>query len=98
MNYNYPGNVRELKNIMERLVVLSEGQIIKLEEVSPYDIFSSQMRMNERKSLKSVRQAAEKAHIIHILESNDYNIEKVAMQLEISVRQLYNKIKVYEIK
>lgn len=97
MNYNYPGNVRELKNIMERLVVLSEGQTIKLEDVSPYDIFSVKPKACVGKSLKAIRQSAEHAHIVNVLETNAYNMEKAAMILDISVRQLYNKMKEYKI-
>lgn len=97
MNYNYPGNVRELKNIMERLVVLSEGDTIRLEDVSPYDIFSVKPKTSVGKSLKAIRQTAEQAHIFNVLQASDYNIEKTAMVLEISVRQLYNKMKEYKI-
>lgn len=96
LKYEYPGNVRELKNIMERLVVISEGKEIKSRDIAPYNIFSDNFSENEI-SLRSVRHKAEKSHILNVLESCDYDFEKSAKWLEISVRQLYNKIKEYDI-
>lgn len=97
MNYDYPGNIRELKNIIERLVVFAEGSILTLNDIKHYDIFSKADTMDNCITLKQVRQSAEKNYIIKILENNDYKIDKCSKILDISSRQLYNKINEYDI-
>ncbi|SKC45557.1 sigma-54-dependent transcriptional regulator [Maledivibacter halophilus] len=97
LNYNYPGNVRELRNIIERLVVIAENDKLTLRDVSGYDVFSDSRFLNNKKSLKEVRQFAERSHIIKILESYDFDINKTAEILQITSRQLYNKINEYNI-
>lgn len=98
VEYDYPGNVRELKNIIERLVVIAENERLTLKDVNQYDVFSNSRSSNNKKSLKDVRQYAERNHIIRILEKCEYNIDKTSEILQITARQLYNKINGYDIK
>ena len=98
LNYDYPGNVRELKNIIERMVVIAESDNLTFNDISQYDIFSKYTFSTNNKSLKEVRQSAERNHIIKVLESNDYNIDKTAEILQITTRQMYNKINEYDIR
>lgn len=103
MEYDYPGNVRELKNIIERLMVMAEGREITLSDAKKYNIFSNTLekedyREAEDRSLKAVRAIAEKKYISKILKENDLNMDETANILQISSRQLYNKIKEYDIK
>ena len=95
ISYDYPGNVREMKNILERLFVLSrEGFLIMDDGLS----FSSRSYYSEDESLKSIRTNAEKGHIINTLEKFNYDFNKTAKALQISSRQLYNKCNEYNIK
>ncbi|MGB5824169.1 MAG: sigma-54 dependent transcriptional regulator [Proteocatella sp.] len=98
--YDYPGNIRELKNIIERLIVMAEGEIITLADAEKYNIFSNynDFEVASKRSLKEVRSIAEKKHILEILHEKEYNMELAAEVLQISSRQLYNKLKEYEIK
>lgn len=104
MEYNYPGNIRELKNIIERLIVMAEGDEITLKDAEKYSIFSNTRESNidieysNEISLKEVRTMAEKKHIISVLKANNFNMEVASQILQISSRQLYNKIKEYDIK
>lgn len=93
MNYNYPGNIRELKNIIERLVVLSKDGVISISDISD----EINMNVSNRLLLKDVRAAAEKKHIEKMLLVNDFNMTNTAEQLGISRRQLFNKINEYGI-
>ncbi len=90
MSYHYPGNVRELKNIMERLVVLSDRGIL-----TDHGFFDSQPT---DLSLKSVREEAERRHIAILLGRHNGDMRAVAEILEISLRQLYNKVRDYHLK
>jgi len=95
MNYKYPGNIRELKNVIERLVVLSSDGVIKIKDIC--DEINITVSDPSNLSLKDVRIRAEKAHIVKILLINDYNMTKTAEQLGISRRHLLNKINEYSI-
>lgn len=97
LNYDYPGNVRELKNIIERLVVIAENGRLSLKEVEEYDVFSNSRLLKTNRSLKEVRQHAEKNYIARTLHSCDFSITKTAEILQITTRQLYNKLKEYGI-
>ncbi len=97
LNYDYPGNIRELKNIVERLVVLAGGEELTYEDIAHYSVFESNQMASNHMSLKSVRAEAEKKHIRTVLQDNEYDMDSSAKVLEISSRQLYNKVKEYGI-
>lgn len=97
LNYDYPGNVRELKNIIERLVVLSESGRISFDDMSHYNIFNDFEDNKHQKSLKEIRSIAERSYIVNVLKEMEYDIDETADILQISSRQLYNKIKEYDI-
>lgn len=101
LNYDYPGNIRELKNILERLVALSEnGEIRKRNQSNDVEIFemSNFVGENEMVSLKMARSEFEKRYIERILECTSNNVTKAAKILEITTRQLWNKISEYKIE
>jgi len=94
MAYDYPGNVRELKNIIERLAVLSVDGWISKEDIN----FTSRKRVNKNMTLKDYRGQLEKEFIQSILEENNYNMTQSAEQLGISRRQLFNKVTEYNLR
>lgn len=105
INYNYPGNVRELKNIVERCMVLSENGEIK-EEYLPSDIITGRGRTVDKnlfetdytESLREYRGKAEKIYIEGLLERYPDDMNKVADILSISRRQLFNKLVEFGLK
>lgn len=113
LSYDYPGNVRELKNIIERLVVLSENGIIKDIDLSKYrvdserDTKSREEKIDNNKeveeiqrirSLKDIRSEAEAKYIKKALEISGNNVTEAARKLSISRRQLFNKINEYKLR
>lgn len=99
LSYDYPGNVRELKNIVERLVVLSDDGVIKEVDLPEYkEKYRDDKDIEEIKPLKDVRKEAEAKHIEKTLEKCEYNITEAARKLNISRRQLFNKITEYGLK
>lgn len=103
--YHYPGNVRELKNIIERLVVLSEkGEI--LADYLPSDVATNQnlpvsapaVEIDYTVSLKQYRSKVEKEYIQGLLAQHPKDMNKVAEILDISRRQLFNKLVEYDLK
>jgi DNA-binding NtrC family response regulator len=93
--YNWPGNIRELRNIIERLVILSEGSEIHKTDL-PVELLYDQSEVeSDVISLEQVTKAAEKKHIVEILKKNKGNRRATAQQLEISEPTLYRKLKEY---
>lgn len=101
--YDYPGNVRELKNIVERLVVLSPDGIIR-QDFLPDEIKGRKRRkeivpgFSEDLPLKKAREKFEKEYINYLLIKNNNNVSKTARELKISRRHLINKINRYGLK
>ena len=92
MLYEWPGNVRELGNAIERAVVVGKGRKILAEDL-PILHLESPTTLHD-KSIKEV----EKAHIIQMLNENNWNIARTSKILGINRSTLYTKIKVYEIQ
>ena len=97
--YDYPGNIRELKNIIERMIALSrEGRVTMNEFLMPgsgnYPVFGI-AGGGETVNLRDARGAFEKNYIAEALRRNDWNVEKSALVLGITSRQLWNKIGQY---
>ncbi len=99
LSYDYPGNIRELKNIVERLVVLSDDGILKkrdLPAIKPKNEMNFEFSAG-LKTLREIRQDSEIRYIKHVLNRCDNNISEAARVLDISRRQLYNKLYEYNI-
>ncbi len=99
-NYGYPGNIRELKNFIERLVVLSEDGIIRKTSLPTLRAKCEDVEVNldQDRSLKDVRREIEIKHIKNTLRTCGNNYGKTAEKLGISRRQLFNKMTEYGLK
>jgi len=95
--YDYPGNVRELENIVERCVTLSTGDVINKNEL-PSLMSADESMKSERLSLSDVAADAEKGHIKRVLQTTLGNKTKAAELLGISRKTLWEKINFYRIK
>ncbi len=88
------GNVRELKNLMERAVILCDKEVIKPEDLGfkeePYENLE---RLFKIKSLKEAKRAFEKLFIERRLRENNYDIKATAESLGLDLSSLYRKIK-----
>lgn len=90
--HNWKGNIRELKNVLERAAILSDGKEI-LPEHLPYSIQQQNSVDHPEFSLASV----EKEHIQKILQYTSGNKAKAARLLEIGLATLYRKMEEYSI-
>ncbi len=94
MQYRWPGNIRELKNVIERSIVLAKNDIITLNEIgSTINRNTGETNKAKNMSLDSM----EKNHIAAVLKNNNWNISASAQILGIDRTTLYNKIKKYNI-
>lgn len=94
LKYSWPGNLRELKNIVKRATLLSKTTQISLPEI-PEELQKSQVFI-ESASKNSTVNEAEK--IVKALESARFNKSRAARILNIDRKTLYNKLKLYQIK
>lgn len=94
--YTWPGNVRELENTMERLVVLAEGETISLEDL-PENIRGISSLQNTTEGAEGTLSEVEKKHILKVLHEKQWNKTLAADALGISLKTLYNKLKIYHI-
>jgi DNA-binding NtrC family response regulator len=96
-DYNYPGNVRELKNILERLVGLASTDVVTIDAL-PKHVAKQRKKITNHVSLAEVAAEAEKAHIMRTLKSAKTNKTRTAELLGISRKTLWEKIKLHNIK
>jgi len=87
--YDWPGNARELRNVIERAIVLCSGDEITARDLS----FPFRYRMKQPGG--DTLEEVEKSHVTRILERADWNISHAATVLGIDRTTLYSKIKKY---
>lgn len=95
LKYQWPGNLRELKNVIKKCVLISQDNIIQ-SYVLPTEIRISEASSNMQLSksrLKHGALEAEREHIIEALEQCHYNKSVTAKLLGVDRKTLYNKIK-----
>ncbi len=99
--YSYPGNIRELRNLIERITIMIPKEIIREEDIVPIlgtkregtsDIFSASL------SLSDAQRTLSKKYIETQLELHNYNISETAKTLGIERPNLYRKIRELGVK
>jgi two-component system response regulator AtoC len=94
--YDYPGNVRELENAIERCVTLSGSNVIGKEELP--DAVAIRQQAADRLLLSDVAADAEKMHILEVLKTTRGGKTSAAKILGISRKTLWEKMNAYGIK
>lgn len=104
--YDWPGNLRELKNVIKRMVLLTPGEIAEISALPDEMVLSikhdKQLKVvadhdSIASDLKSQSEAHERQLIIDVLQQVKYNKSKAAQVLNIDRKTLYNKLEKYGI-
>jgi Nif-specific regulatory protein len=98
INYGWPGNVRELENTIERLVVMSNKEIIEPTDLPVNLRLSFSKGILVRKSLTTSIEDIERESILQVLKETGWVQAKAARALGITLRQIGYKIRKYGIK
>jgi len=103
--YSWPGNIRELKNFVERLVIMSTGETIGADEVSrvlatagPSPDYKESSIHRISHSLKEMLESYEKEILLQEFKKAEGNVSQLARILQIDRANLHRKLKAYGIK
>ncbi|MEZ0006903.1 two-component system response regulator HydG [Flavobacterium sp. 28YEA47A] len=93
MNYDWPGNLREMKNTIKRSVLLTKTNTV------PIDVLPQEMRtaIEQENAIPYYSKENEESAIRSALEKAGFNKTKAAKLLNIDRKTLYNKLKLYSI-
>jgi len=102
MNINWTGNIRELHNVMERLVILSDQKITE-QEVLAYGVANvtkdpMEQLFNRFEKFVDFRDEMEKRYIEYKLRINGWNVSKTADEIDMQRSHLYSKMEKYGLK
>ena len=86
--HSWPGNIRELKNVLERAVLLSDRDVLQPEDLQFGRVASSEPLLPETLALEAV----ECRHIALVLRLTEGNIAEAARRLEVPRSTLYERI------
>jgi transcriptional regulator with PAS, ATPase and Fis domain len=93
-SHSFPGNVRELQYILERSVIMAEGNVLDADDL----VFSAIERPTTSTTSTSMNlETLEKNAILDVIEKNNGNISKSAKELGITRTALYRRLNKYDI-
>lgn len=99
--YPWPGNIRELRNLTERLCIMASGSVIRVEDLPEQVVQgssgSSPDQRHEAATLKEAKSDFERSFILDKLQENQWNVTKTAEAIGIERSNLHRKLKSYNI-
>jgi two-component system nitrogen regulation response regulator NtrX len=90
-DYAWPGNIRELRNTVERMAILTRGDILEADAV-PVEIRIARS-VGTRGNLREAKESAEREHILRALEESKWNVSSAARVLGMERTNLHKRIR-----
>lgn len=90
-DYGWPGNIRELRNTVERMAILTRGDVLETESV-PVEIRIARSS-SPKGNLREARESAEREHILKALEESKWNVSSAARVLGMERTNLHKRIR-----
>jgi two-component system, NtrC family, nitrogen regulation response regulator NtrX len=90
-DYAWPGNIRELRNTVERMAILTRGDVLQAESV-PVEIRIARSPVG-RGNLREAKESAEREHILRALEESKWNVSSAARVLGMERTNLHKRIR-----
>ncbi len=94
--YTWPGNIRELRNVVERMAILARAGVLEAASV-PVEIRSAKPSP-ARGNLRETRESAERDHILRALEDSEWNVSSAARSLGMERTNLHKRIRALHIE
>jgi len=90
-SYGWPGNARELRNVIERMAILTQGERLTRDSV-PVEI-RVQRESGPKSTIQEARESAEREHILRALEETNWNVSGAARALGMERTNLHKRIR-----
>jgi two-component system nitrogen regulation response regulator NtrX len=90
-DYSWPGNIRELRNTVERMAILTRGDMLEAESV-PVEIRIARSS-SPKGNLREAKESAEREHILRALEESKWNVSSAARVLGMERTNLHKRIR-----
>lgn len=97
-SHHWPGNVRELRNVIERAVIICSGDTIERHHLAPYPLDQRARARSEDTITLPIGtpiEEVERQMILRTLQKTDNNKTRAAQLLQISLKTLHNKLRIY---
>jgi two-component system nitrogen regulation response regulator NtrX len=90
--YYWPGNIRELRNTVERMAILTRGDVLQADSV-PVEIKIAKSSNARGSNLREAKESAEREHILRALEESKWNVSSAARVLGMERTNLHKRIR-----
>jgi DNA-binding NtrC family response regulator len=94
MSYSWPGNIRELRNLVERLMILHEGDEVRVNDL-PAELGVPARAAPEPEAALVSLQEIERRHVERVLQATGWNKAQAARVLDVDIKTLNKKIRDY---
>lgn len=91
LNYYWKGNVRELENVVERAMILGEGEFVTVDELPP-SLKPAAAHLAEEDNLREAMKVYEREHIMNVLKKTGQDKKEACRLLGLSLASLYRKM------
>jgi DNA-binding NtrC family response regulator len=92
LQYQWPGNIRELRNLVERMQILHEGGAVRAEDL-PHEFGRPQRFLEPSEPTMLPLHEVERRHVEHVLANTAWNKARAARVLEVDIKTLNKKIR-----
>ena len=90
-SYGWPGNARELRNVVERMAILTQGERLTRDSI-PVEV-RVQREAGPKSTIQEARESAEREHILRALEESNWNVSGAARALGMERTNLHKRIR-----
>jgi two-component system nitrogen regulation response regulator NtrX len=107
-DFRWKGNIRELRNVVDRLLLMSASNVITLNDLSEFlptaageiktETKDLDVSLAQLETLKDFKETAEKLFLMQKLKQNNWNIAKTAKKIKTPRSNLYKKLEQYKIE
>lgn len=96
--FDWPGNIRQLQNAIERAKIMADANVIRRKDLPPETLKTPLRRPKSNETITDDLAAIEKAHVVDVLEREGGNKARAARSLGINRRSLYRLLDKYELR